>query len=404
MRNVKDLFLAHVGQTSDAPYGLTVKRAAGSYIYDDQDRPYLDLISGIGPAAVGHGHPDVLAAGHHQMDRYMHTMVYGEHIQEPQVRLAEYLASLLPGGLSSTYFVNSGTEAAEAALKLAKKVTGRHEIVACKQAYHGSTHGTSGLMSDDTYARAFRPYVPGTRFIGYNEPDDLDRIGPRTAAVIMETYQGEAGCRVAEPSWLQAVRERCSAVGALLILDEIQVGCGRTGQPFAFMHSGITPDILLLAKALGGGMPLGALVSRPELLAEMAQSPVLGHCTTFGGHPVSCATGLAALRLIMENRWYEQAEEKAAIFRQALRDHPGVYGIRGIGLWMAVDVGSFERVQVLMWIAKKKGLITDWFLYNNHSFRICPPLNISRQDIEKACAILLATLDALPSASSSATH
>ncbi|SRR6056297_1135221 len=400
MRNVKDLFLAHVGQTSDEPFGLTVDRAKGVYIYDDRGRRYLDLISGIGPAAVGHGHPEVLAAGHRQMDRYMHTMVYGEHIQESQVRLAEYLASLLPAGLSSTYFVSSGTEAAEVALKLAKKVTGRHEIVACKNAYHGSTHGTSALNSDDTYARAFRPYVPGTRFIGYNDPGDLHRIGNRTAAVIMETYQGEAGCKVADAEWLQAVRARCTEVGALLILDEIQVGCGRTGQPFAFMHSGITPDVLLLAKALGGGMPLGAMVSTPELMSELARRPILGHCTTFGGHPVSCATGLAALRLIMENRWYEQVEEKAQIFRKALSSHPGIKGIHGIGLWMAVDVGTFHRVQNLMWIAKEKGLITDWFLYNDHSFRICPPLNISSKEIEEACDILLATLDALPESAS----
>jgi acetylornithine/succinyldiaminopimelate/putrescine aminotransferase len=330
------------------------------------------------------------------MDRFMHTMVYGEHIQEPQVRLAEYLASLLPAQLSSTYFVNSGTEAAEAALKLAKKATGRHEIIACKDAYHGSTHGTSALMSDDTYARAFRPYVPGTRFIDYNEMAGLERIGQTTAAVIMETYQGEAGCRVADGAWLRAVRRRCDEVGALLILDEIQVGCGRTGRPFAFMHSGIEPDILLLAKALGGGMPLGALVSSPELMAELSRDPILGHCTTFGGHPVSCATGEAALRLIMENRWYAEAEGKAQLFRKALKDHPNVKGIHGVGLWMAVDVGTFERVQALMWAAKSKGLITDWFLYNNHSFRICPPLNIQQAEIESACGILQSVLDALP--------
>ena len=395
MRNIKDVFLAHVGQTSDEPYGLTVSRAEGVYIYDDCGGRYLDLISGIGPAAVGHGHPAVRAAGHAQMDRFMHTMVYGEHIQEPQVRLAEYLASLLPAKLSSTYFVNSGTEAAEAALKLAKKATGRHEIIACKDAYHGSTHGTSALMSDDTYARAFRPYVPGTRFIDYNEMAGLERIGHTTAAVIMETYQGEAGCRVADGAWLRAVRRRCDEVGALLILDEIQVGCGRTGQPFAFMHSGIEPDILLLAKALGGGMPLGALVSSPELMAELSRDPILGHCTTFGGHPVSCATGEAALRLIMENRWYAEAEGKAQLFRKALKDHPNVKGIHGVGLWMAVDVGTFERVQALMWAAKSKGLITDWFLYNNHSFRICPPLNIQQAEIESACGILQSVLDTL---------
>jgi len=224
----------------------------------------------------------------------------------------------------------------------------------------------------------------------------VERIGPDTAAVIMETYQGEAGCRVADVGWLRAVRERCDAMGALLILDEIQVGCGRTGLPFAFMHSGIEPDILLLAKALGGGMPLGALVSRPELMAELARDPILGHCTTFGGHPVSCATGYAALRLIMEHRWYEEVAEKAEMFRAALEDHPGVKGISGIGLWMAVDVGTFNRVEKFMWIAKEKGLITDWFLYNDHSFRICPPLNISHEEIQEACEILLATMDALP--------
>jgi acetylornithine/succinyldiaminopimelate/putrescine aminotransferase len=395
MRNLKELFHQHVGQTSDAPFGLTVDRAKGIYIYDDEGKAYIDLISGIGPAAVGHGHPKVLAAGHAQMDRFMHTMVYGEHIQAPQVQLADYLASLLPEPLSSTYFLSSGTEAAEAALKLAKKATGRFEIVACRNAYHGSTHGTSALKSDDSYARAFRPYVPGTRFIDYDAPEDLGRITTSTAAVIAETYQGEAGCRVADNQWLHALRSRCTEVGALLILDEIQVGCGRTGQPFAFMHSGIQPDIVLLAKALGGGMPIGAFVTSRELMAEMSNHPILGHCTTFGGHPVSCATGYAALQLIMENKWYETVEEKAQQFRSALIDHPLVQGISGKGLWMAVDVGTFETVQALMWKAKSHGLITDWFLYNNHSFRICPPLNITEEEIQRSCDILIRVLDEL---------
>lgn len=395
MLNLRSLFLQHVGQTSDQPYGLTVKRAKGIYIFDENDKPYIDLISGIGPAAVGHSHPEVIAAGKAQMDHYMHTMVYGEHIQKPQVALAEYMAKLLPEPLSSTYFVNSGAEAIEGAMKLAKKATGRHEIIACKNAYHGSTQGASGLMSNDQFTKAFRPFVPGVRFIEYNDMESLTRITPKTAAVIVETMQGEAGCKVAGKEWMQALRKRCTGMGALLVLDEIQVGLGRTGSPFAFMHYDIKPDILVLAKALGGGLPLGAFIASRNLMQELSREPILGHCTTFGGNPVSCSTGLIALQIIMETPLYSEAESKARIFRSALQDHPNVKGISGKGLWMAVDVGSFENVQSFMWRAKEKGLITDWFLFNDHSFRICPPLLITEEEIEKASGMLLEVLDEL---------
>jgi acetylornithine/succinyldiaminopimelate/putrescine aminotransferase len=388
MLNLRSLFLQHVGQTSDQPYSLTVKRAKGIYIFDENDKRYIDLISGIGPAAVGHSHPNIIEAGKAQMDRYMHTMVYGEHIQKPQVKLAEYLARILPAPLSATYFVNSGAEAAEGAMKLAKKATGRHEIIACKNAYHGSTHGVSGLMSNDQFARAFRPYVPGVRFIEYNDEDSLQQISSQTAAVFVETMQGEAGCKVADKAWMQALRQKCNETGALLVLDEIQTGLGRTGKPFGFMHYDIQPDILLLAKAFGGGLPLGAFIASKELMTELSSDPILGHCTTFGGHPVSCSTGLAALKLIMETPLYTQAEAKGQLFRDALQDHPKVKGISGKGLWMAVDVGTFERVQSLMWKCKEKGLITDWFLFDDHSFRICPPLVITEGEIEEACGVL----------------
>jgi acetylornithine/succinyldiaminopimelate/putrescine aminotransferase len=395
MNTLRSLFQQYVGQTSDEPFGLEVQKAEGIYIYDQDDKPYIDLIAGIGPASVGHSHPKVLAAGKQQMDRFMHTMVYGEHIQQPQIELAEYLAALLPDPIQSTYFVNSGAEAAEAAMKLAKKATGRFEIIACQNAYHGSTHATSALMSDDTYARAFRPFVPGVRFIEYNNKESLERITTKTAAVFIETMQGEAGCRGASACFMRALRERCHQTGTLLVMDEIQTGLGRTGKPFGFMHYEIQPDILLLAKALGGGMPLGAFLTSRDLMAEMSRNPILGHCTTFGGHPVSCATGKAAVEVIMENRLYEQAEDKALRFRSALQKHPMVKGISGKGLWMAVDVGTFEIVQQLMWWSKEEGLITDWFLYNDHSFRICPPLTISELEIDQALDILLPVLDRL---------
>lgn len=393
MQNIKSLFLQHVGQTSDQPYGLIVKRAKGIYIFDENDKAHIDLISGIGPAILGHSHPRIVEAGKSQMNKYMHTMVYGEHVQEPQVRYAKYLAGLLPDTLESTYFVNSGTEAVEAAMKLSKKATGRYEIIACENAYHGSTQGASALMSNDSFSRAFRPYVPGVRFIRYDDMESLENITSGTAAVFIETMQGEAGCKVASPEWMKALRRKCDETGSLLVMDEIQTGLGRTGKSFGFMHYDVHPDILILAKALGGGLPLGAFICSCELMKEMSAQPILGHCTTFGGHPVSCSTGLAAVELIMDTRLYEEAENKADIFRSKLSQHPLVKNIYGKGLWMAVDLGNFENVRSLMWLAKENGLITDWFLFNDHSFRICPPLIISEKEIQNACTILVSVLD-----------
>lgn len=390
--NLRSLFFRHVAQTSPAPLALEIERAEGCWLYGPDETRWLDLIAGIGPSVLGHRHPQVQNAVQQQLDAYWHTLVYGEFVLTPQVKLAQLLAENLPGGLDSVYFTNSGTEATEGAMKLAKRVTGRTQFVACRYAYHGSTQGAASLMWPTDFTEAFQPLLPGMRHIGFNEVLELDTIDHQTAAVVVETVQGEAGLIPPDPTWLLALRQRCDAVGALLILDEIQAGMGRTGQLFAFEKYGIVPDILLLAKGFGGGMPLGAFVSRRELMQALTHDPVLGHITTFGGHPVCVAAGLATLEILLEGDLLAQVPAKEALFKRLLV-HPGIKEVRSAGLWLAVDLGDASKVQAVIQHCLKNGIITDWFLFNDRSLRIAPPLIITEEEIRFACSVILEGID-----------
>ncbi|MDX5348629.1 MAG: aspartate aminotransferase family protein [Hymenobacteraceae bacterium] len=388
----RQLFLQHQAQTSDFPLMIEIERAEGVYMYDSQNRPLLDLISGIGVSNVGHRHPKVLAAIHEQLEKYMHLMVYGEFVQGPQAQLAYALKQTLPAPLESTYFLNSGSEAVEGAMKLAKRYTGRTEIISCFNAYHGSTQGSLSLNGDAEYTRAFRPLLPDVRHIRFNVIEDLELITVRTAAVVIETIQGEAGVRVPTLEYMQQLRERCTETGTLLVLDEIQCGFGRTGTFWAFEQFEIVPDILLCAKGMGGGMPIGAFISSCDIMNSLKDKPILGHCTTFGGHPVSCAASLATLKVIQEENLLANVEEKALLFRQLLQ-HPRIKEIRNFGLMMAVEFESFEVVKTIIDKAIEKGVLTDWFLFNNYSMRIAPPLIITNDEIEHACQLILEAID-----------
>ncbi len=387
------MFLQHIAQTSAGPLALEIERAEGCYLYDRGGKKYLDLIAGIGPSVLGHRHPEVQAAVEQQLNAYWHTLVYGEYVLAPQVEFAQLLSENLPG-LDSVYFVNSGTEATEGAMKLAKRYTGRYQFIACRNAYHGSTQGAASLMSPTDFTLAFQPLLPGIQHIDFNKHEDIQKVDTRTAAVIVETVQGEAGLITPDPTWLQALRARCTATGTLLILDEIQAGFGRTGQLFAFEKYGIVPDILLLAKGFGGGMPLGAFIARREVMQSLTHDPVLGHITTFGGHPISCAAGLATLKVLLESDLLAQIPEKAALFKKMLA-HPALVELRSTGLWFAVDLGDFAKVQSAIRYCIENGVITDWFLFNDRSLRIAPPLTITLEEIEFACEVILASLDLL---------
>lgn len=390
--NQRQLFLQHVAQTSEAPLAIEFVRAEGTYLWDESGKQYIDLIGGISVCNVGHRHPRVVEAIRDQADRYLHTMVYGETVQAPQVQYAQLLASHLPGSLNSVYFTNSGAEATEGAMKLAKRATGRTEIIAFEQAYHGSTQGALSIMGDEYWRNAFRPLLPGIRHLRHNATEDLERITRDTACVIVETIQGEAGVRAPSPSWLKALRERCTETGALLILDEIQCGFGRNGSLWAFSQYEVIPDILLLGKALGGGMPLGAFIADRPLMYQLASAPVLGHITTFGGHPVCCAAGMAAFRALLEERMIEGVKEKEQLFLEGLK-HPGIRAVRSRGLLIAVEFDSFETNKRVIDRAIERGVFTDWFLFAAPSMRIAPPLTISKDDIAKACGIILESID-----------
>lgn len=386
----RQLFLRHVAQTSPAPLGLEISRAEGCWLYDADGKQYLDLIAGIGPSVLGHRHPRVQAAVEQQLNAYWHTLVYGEFVLSPQVQLARLLAANLPG-LDSVYFVNSGTEATEGAMKLAKRYTGRPNFIACRNAYHGSTQGAASLMEPAYFTMAFQPLLPGIGHIDFNRVEELEKIDRHTAAVIVETVQGEAGLIPPNTEWLQALRRRCDDTGALLILDEIQAGMGRTGRLFAFEGYGIVPDILLLAKGFGGGMPLGAFLARQEVMQTLTHDPVLGHITTFGGHPVSAAAGLATLEILLEGDLLAQAPAKEALFRKLLV-HPAIRDVRSAGLWLAVDLGDSAKVKQVIGHCMDRGVITDWFLFNDRSLRIAPPLIISEEEIRFACEVILSGL------------
>jgi acetylornithine/succinyldiaminopimelate/putrescine aminotransferase len=390
----RELFLRHVAQTSPGPLGLEITHAEGCYLYDAEGKRYLDLIAGIGPSVLGHRHPKVQAAVERQLGSYWHTLVYGEFVLSPQVRLARLLAEQLGNGLDSVYFVSAGTEATEGAMKLAKRYTGRPQLMACHNAYHGSTQGAASLMSPPDFTRAFQPLLPGIRHLRFNALEDLGRIDHQVAGVVVETVQGEAGVVLPDPAWLLALRQRCDTVGALLIFDEIQAGMGRTGHLFAFQAYGVVPDILLLAKGFGGGMPLGAFVARRAVMQALSHDPVLGHITTFGGHPVCAAAGLATLEHLLESDLLAQIPEKSALFKSLLQ-HPAIRELRGTGLWFALDLGNAAAVQAAIQHCIRRGLITDWFLFNDHSLRIAPPLTITTAEIRWACGVLIDAIDSI---------
>lgn len=387
------LFLKHLAQTSVAPMGLEIDFAEGIYLYDRSGRRYMDLIAGIGVSSLGHRHPDVEAAVLNQVSRYWHTMVYGEYLLTPQVELAALLATLLPG-LDSVYLVNSGTEATEGAMKLAKRVTARPEIISCRYAYHGSTQGAASLMWPTDFTRPYFPLLPGIRHIQFNCDWCLSEISERTAAVIVETVQAESGLTVPRGSWLRALRARCDETGALLILDEIQAGCGRTGHMFAFEAYDVRPDVLLLAKGFGGGMPIGAFIAPQHMMQALSVDPPLGHITTFGGHPVAAAAALATMKVLRDGPWIGEVPKKEALFKSRLR-HPAIKELRSAGLWLAVDLDDAAKVQRAIAHCLDAGVITDWFLFNDRSLRIAPPLIITESQIEDACIVLLEAMDAL---------
>ena len=391
-------FLRHVAQTSPAPQLIEVERAEGVFFYTPEGKPYYDLISGVSVSNVGHANRAVVEAVQRQAADYMHIMVYGEMVERPQVELARLLAETLPEPLDSVYFLNSGAEAVEGALKLAKRYTGRTEMISMRRAYHGSTHGAMSMMGapeGEEWKNAFRPLLPDTKAIRFNHKEDLKQITERTACVLCEPVQGEAGVRPPEDGFLQALRERCSQVGALLIFDEIQVGMGRSGEMFAMQRYGVTPDIVCLAKALGGGMPLGAFVSSQKIMSTLTFDPVLGHITTFGGHPVCCAAGLAAMRFLIDNKVVEDVERKGAMYEELLRDHPAVREIRRSGLLLAVELGASEKLYRLMDIFIEEGILSDWFLYCDTAFRISPPLIISDEEIRDSVSLIRKCLDRL---------
>ncbi|MBR6813330.1 MAG: aspartate aminotransferase family protein, partial [Tidjanibacter sp.] len=380
---------------SPEPLLIEVARAEGVFFYTPEGKPYYDLISGVSVSNVGHANPAVVDAVCRQARDYMHVMVYGELVETPQVEYARLLAEYLPGQIDSVYFLNSGAEAVEGALKLAKRATGRSEMISMRNAYHGSTHGAMSMMGGEEHKNAFRPLLPDVRQIRYNNFDDIQHITTRTACLLVEPVQGEAGVVPPVPGYLEALRRRCDEVGAMLIFDEIQTGMGRSGEMFACTKYGVTPDIICLAKALGGGMPLGAFAARREVMQCLTHNPVLGHISTFGGHPVCCAAGLAAARYIIDNDLLSQVEAKGALYETLLADHPAVREIRRSGLLLAVELGSSERMFAMMAMFKEVGILSDWFLYCDTAFRISPPLTITEEEIRDSAALIITCLDRL---------
>jgi acetylornithine/succinyldiaminopimelate/putrescine aminotransferase len=386
-------FLELLGQTNQSPYLIDVDRAEGIYIYDKSGKPYMDMIAGVAVNNIGHNHPKVVKALKEQIDRHLHVMVYGEYIQDAQLLFAERLTALLPDNLNCVYTVNSGTEAIEAALKLAKRVTGRTELISFRGSYHGSTHGAMSVSGNEVKKQAYRPLLPDVRFLKYNSIDDLKHITEKTAGVIIETVQGDAGVRVPDSSFLQALRERCNYTGAQLIFDEIQCGMGRTGKIFAFEHFSVVPDILTLGKALGGGMPIGAVVSSKKNLWQFTYEPMLGHITTFGGHPVICAAGGACLDVLKNEIDLEEVERLGQLLESIISQNSEIREIRRIGMLFAFDMVSFERVEKVVKRCLEKGLISFWFLSHPYSFRLSPPLTISEAEILKAGKIILEAIE-----------
>lgn len=397
--NLKQLFLQNIAQTSDFPLCLHFPFAEGVYLYDENNKPYVDLISGIAVSNMGHRHPAVIAAIKDQTDQYLHQMVFGEYVQAPQVKLAKaisdtldtYLTNLHAEKLTQVFFTNSGTEAVEGAMKLAKRFTGKPEIVSLKKAYHGSTQGALSL-GDEAFKSNFRPLLPDIRKIERNDFEDINQISERTAAVIIEPIGGECGVIPADLFYLQSLADRCKETGTLLVFDEIQSGFGRTGPFWAFEHYGIVPDILLSAKGMGGGMPIGAFIASEKVMSVFKDNPILGHITTFGGHPVSCAASLANLKA-----WHSEVDplktmQKGDLFKQKLA-HPLIKEVRGLGLMLAVEMSDFDFLKRVIDQTIENGVITDWFLYCDNALRIAPPLTITEEQINQACTVILKAID-----------
>jgi acetylornithine/N-succinyldiaminopimelate aminotransferase len=385
---LRQLFLQHVAQTSPAPLALDIVRASGSILWDRAGKTYIDLIAGISVCNVGHCHPTVVEAIQHQAASYLHVLVYGEFIESPQVLYATWLSAHLPETLNSVYFTSSGAEATEGAMKLAKRVTGKTQFIAFNQSYHGSTQGALSLMGDEYWRNQFRPLIPGIHHLPYNQWSVLDAINSQTAAVVLEAVQAERGVVRPDPEWMQALHAKCREMGALLILDEIQTGFGRTGTLWAFEQLGIVPDILLLGKALGGGMPLGAFIADKKHMDLLTANPVLGHITTFGGHPVSCAAGLAAAQVLIHENMIADVQTKSDRFAQKLQD-PKILSVNRVGLLIAIAFDSFETNKKVIDRCIEQGVLTDWFLFAPHCLRIAPPLNIAMEHIDAACDTIL---------------
>ena len=388
----KQLFLRHVGQTSPEPLALEITKAKGIYIIDKNGKKYIDLVSGVSVSNLGHNHPKIIKAVKKQLKKYMHLMVYGEYIQSPQVKFAKLLSKNTPDNLESVYFVSSGSEAIEGAMKLAKRYTGNTEIIAFKNAYHGGTHGAMSLMSDTTFTQAYRPLLPDIKFLDFNKSEQLNKITKKTAGVIVEVIQGEGGINPGEYDFIQNLYNRCQETETLLIIDEIQTGFGRAGTLFAFEKYNIKPDIIAMAKAMGGGMPIGAFMASKKIMDTLTNNPVLGHITTFGGHPVSAAAAHANLKFLLKSDLIKDAERKGQLFKDNLK-HKNILSIQGTGLLISVELGSEEKASKLMSEGVKLGFISDLFLFNKTRFRISPPLTITDKQILKACKLINKALD-----------
>jgi acetylornithine/succinyldiaminopimelate/putrescine aminotransferase len=392
--NDRQLFFQHLAQTSSAPLGIEVVKAEGSSLWDGQGKQYLDLIAGISVCNIGHRHPKVLKAIKKQLDDYLHVLVYGEMIQSPQVKYAALLTKNLHNSLNTVYFTNSGAEAVEGAMKLAKRVTGRTQIVAFKKSYHGSTQGALSIIGDEYWRNAFRPLLPDILHLEYNSMEALDLITERSACVIVEPLQAERGVFIPNKKWFKALHQKCKDAGVLLIVDEIQTGFGRTGTLWGFQQFKVVPDIVLLGKALGGGMPLGAFVANRKLMKSFMNNPVLGHITTFGGHPVCCAAGLAAFQVLLKDKIVDVVHHKETLFHKYLH-HPRVKAIRSLGLLLAIEFENENACKRVVGSCIKKGVLTDWFLFAPHCMRVAPPLTISEKEIRKSCAIVAKAISEL---------
>jgi acetylornithine/N-succinyldiaminopimelate aminotransferase len=390
--NQRELFLSHVAQTSESPLALQIVKAEGCTLWDKDGKSYLDLISGISVCNVGHRNQKVITAIKDQVDRYLHLMVYGELVESPQVMYAHKLSSILPNNLDSVYFTNSGAEAIEGAMKLAKKITGRTKMIAFNESYHGSTQGALSVMGSEYWRNAYRPLLPEVYHIDHNDIDQLNKIDHNTACVIAEPIQAERGVLAPSNGWMKALKKRCEEMGALLMLDEIQTGFGRTGSLFAFEQYDIQPDILVLGKAIGGGMPLGAFIAARSKMMELATNPILGHITTFGGHPVCCAAGLAALEVLLEEKLMDSIEVKRKLVEEKLK-HPLIRSFRSVGMLMAIEFESFDLNKKIIDTCIERGVFTDWFLFASHCMRIAPPLVISLEELSDACNIILQACD-----------